>query len=323
MKAAILAVGLLLTTATASVAGRLEDIRARDYLTCGIFPRVAGFTTQTPDGATVGFEPDLCRAVAAAILGDADKTRFVLADSVVGMKNNAELDIVSRRLTWTLTREAGNGLLFGPTMFHDGATFLVAADDAARRHDQLSGATVCLHQGSEPAVAIAAYFMAHGLPMAPAPSSTFEGAAKDFLAGRCRALGADLSELAGVRARGAYRLIEGTVSKEPLALLMRQGDDAFYLIVRWTMFLLIAAEEDGVMAADVRGGKAAAWLAAAAETGKALGLGDDWIARVIGQVGNYGEIYDRHLGNGSPLKLPRGINDLWSRGGLLVAPPVR
>lgn len=321
MRTALIAIALL--SALPAHAGRLDDIRARDYLTCGVFPRVPGFTTQTPSGDTVGFEPDLCRAIAAAVLGDANKVRFVLADSVAGMKSDPEIDVVSRRLTWTLTREAENGLLFGPVMFHDGATFLVKNDDVANAHDQLAAAPVCLHEGSEPAVAVGEFFVERKLNYTPVLSSTFEGAARDFKAGRCRALGADLSELANVRPQGAYRLIDGLISREPLSLLVRQGDDAFYLVMRWTMFALIDAEAAGVTAADIRAGGGRAWLTKAAATGKALGLADDWLVHVIGQIGNYGELYDRHLGSGSPLRLPRGINDLGSRGGLLVSPPVR
>ena len=325
-------VALLAGAGMAHGGARLEQIRERGYLGCGITTEVAGFATVDGQGRYAGFEVDICRAVAAALFGTPERVNFLAARSVGQFKRDPDIDVVARRLTWTLTREAGNGLLFGPIIFFDGAGFLVRDGAAFHEPQHLSRRPICLRGDSETERALSIYAQTTPFELAVRSFASAAGAARAFYAGDCDALAAELSELGAERsAQGArwqdYRILPELISKEPLALLMRQGDEDFFLIVRWTIFALLEAEEFNVTQGNVdslvESGTAKVRGLLGADTGRALGLDERWVADVIRGVGNYGEIFARHLGHNSPIKLERGLNRLWTSGGLMYAPPVR
>jgi len=324
---------LLVLAAPARAASRLEQIRSRGYLSCGIATTVAGFASLSAHGEVRGFEPDLCRAIAAVILGRAAAVHFVEVRSVQTFLRAQAPDVVARRLTDTLRREQRRGLRFSPVVFYDGAALLVRAADALDAASGLAGRRICLAAGGESEPAVAAYFQRQGRTVDLVPARSLDAAAADFAGGRCDALAADRSELAAIRAEypdpAAFKLLPELLSKEPLALLVQGGDPQFSAVVRWTIYALIAAEELGVTQhtasanlepADPEVRQLLGWDRG---NGAALGLDERWASRAIEAVGNYGEIYARHLGAGTPLGLDRGANALWRDGGLMYALPLR
>jgi general L-amino acid transport system substrate-binding protein len=273
----------------------------------------------------------MCRAVSAAIFGVADQVRYETASSVEQFQRNLDIDLVSRRLTWSLQRE-GMALLFGPVMFYDGQGFLVPADSAVQKVSQLSGARICVTPGGLHEANLTAYFLVHQLTLHKVLTQAGRVEA-DLSARRCDAFTADVSELGSLRSRlvriSTFRILSEQISKEPLAQLVRAADVDLFNVLRWTIFALIEAEELGVTSAnldrmtrdadpDIR-----RLLGVTPGNGKALGLDERWAYTVIKTVGNYGEVYERNVGMGSPIKLPRGLNALSSRGGLMFAPPLR
>lgn len=322
---------LCLTTGAAQ-AERLEAIKARGHLTCGVLPGVAGFAVVNPDGSYSGFDIDTCRAVAAAIFGTPDKVKFVQADDVGIFKRQPDVDVVIRRLTWALTRETPLGLIFGPITYYDGQGLMVPAAGATDAK-ALAGKPVCVEQGEGWAGNLMRYSQAHGLELKPVVATDRAVAIKSFLAGACAAYSGDKTMLAAIRAglpRPAdYTILADEFSKEPLAPLVRQGDDRFFQVVRWTMFALIEAEEIGVTSRNITESKgsgepdAKRLLGVIPGNGKALSLGEDWAANVVKGVGNYGEIFARNLGPDTNIRLDRGLNRLWKDGGLMYAPPLR
>ncbi len=330
--AALACLGIFLSWAATGHAGtRLNSIRDRGHLICGVMPQVPGFASVDSNGQYSGFEIDMCRALSAAIFGVPDRARFAMATSVRQFSADSPIDVVARRLTVTLSREARNGLLFGPIIFFDGAGFLVRAGQGWRDPQQLASQPICVRESSEAEQALVAYFEAAGLPLASRRFDGLAAAAAAFFAGICTALTADVSELGGVLGSRAGRedfvILPKMISKEPLALLVREDDPEFLRVVRWTIFALIEAEELGVSSTNIdarlrRGGRDVQGLLGT-QTGPALGLDQGWVVNVIRSVGNYGEIFARHLGADSPIKLERGPNRLWTAGGLLYAPPVR
>ncbi len=324
--------GLALFAAFPAQAGRLEQVKARGYLDCGVFPHVAGFATIDKDGKHRGFDIDICRAVAAAIFGTPDKIRYVEAAGVDVFRKSPGPDLVIRRLTWTLTREASLGLMFGPIVYYDGQGFMVPKSSGFTAARQLAGRRICVEPGEGLGGNLIRYSRANGLDFKPVIAAQLESEAS-FFAGRCAAYSADKTMLASIRASADhpqdYAILPDEISKEPLAPLVRQGDDGFFQIVRWSIFAMIEAEELGVTsrnideqmtspAPDVR-----YLLGVAPGTGQALGLGEQWAADIIRGVGNYGEIFARNLGPDSDIRLDRGLNRLWTDGGLIYAPPVR
>ncbi len=309
---------------------RLAAIRARGHVTCGVVARVAGFTSFNTSGRAIGFEPDLCRAIAAAIFGDGEKVAFVPADAVNQFKSDASLDLVARRLTVTLQRDAGLGLLFSPVVFYDRTTVMVRTESAVQDPAALARRPICVRASSEAAEALVRHFSLNKLELTTVPHPTFEAAAKAFADGACEALAGDLSQLAAERAgRRDLAILPQTLSKEPLALLTRAEDVQFAAVVRWTIYALIAAEEMNVTAGNIGSRRrdpdpdVRRLIGESAGNGKALGLNERWAANAIRAGGNYGELFARHLGADSPLKLERGPNALWTQGGLLYAPPLR
>jgi general L-amino acid transport system substrate-binding protein len=311
--------------------GRVPRIRQRGTLVCGVAPGVAGFARVDERGRYSGLDVDVCRAVSAAIFGTPDKVRYEVAASVDQFQRASDVDLVSRRLTWSLQRE-GMGLLFGPVIFYDGQGFLVPAGLPTQQVRQLSNIPVCVVAGGLNESNLTAYFRAHQLTLQkrliqPAQAET------ELAAGRCGAFSADVSELASLRSEmrkpGDFRILPEQISKEPLAQLVRGTDVDLFNVLRWTIFAMINAEELGVTSENAARMASSAnpdvrrLLGAAPGNGKALGLDESWAYNVVRTVGNYGEIYERNVGMRSAVKLPRGVNALWSAGGLMFAPPLR
>jgi general L-amino acid transport system substrate-binding protein len=314
---------------------RLMRIRQRGALVCGIAPGVSGFAQVDEQGRHWGFDVDICRALSAAIFGTPDKVRYEQASSVDQFLGAPDIDVVSRRLTWSLQRE-GMGLLFGPVMFYDGQAFLVPAKLAVKALRQLSDRRICVVAGGLSESGLTTYFRLHRLTLRkilihpPSGGASLQG---EFSAGRCDGFTADLSELgslrSGMRKPDDFTILDEQISKEPLAQLVRRSDVDLFNVLRWTIFAMIDAEELGVTSANVSEMVNAAepdvkrLLGATPGNGKALGLDEAWAANVIKAVGNYGEAFDRNVGAQSAIKLPRGLNRLWTTGGLMYAPPLR
>ena len=311
---------------------RVSRIRQRGFLVCGVFPGIAGFAQVDREGHYTGFDVDMCRAVAAAIVGSADRIRYEPIASIDLFQQSNDIDIVSRRLTWSLRRE-GMHVLFGPVTFYDGQGFLVPEGLQIDHAAALAGVPVCVAEGSEHDATLTDYFRRHQIALDRIRVADGAAAGRALAEGRCQAFSADVSELASVRStmgnpRG-FRILADRISQEPLAQLVRQEDVDLFNVLRWTVFAMIAAEDFGVSSVNVSEMAArddpeiARLLGTILGNGPALGLDDGWARRVIADVGNYGEVFERNLGMSTPIAMERGLNALWSRGGLLFAPPLR
>ena len=304
---------------------RVDRIKANGYLTCGVNPVTPGFASPDTSGTLHGFDIDICRAVAAAVVGSPEKVQFKTTSHVEDFIGDNTVDMVSRRLTWTLPRE-GLGLRFGPVVFYDGQAVLTTAPD-------WTTVPICVVGGAPHEFNLNAYGRRAGLKLHKVVVRSLDEALEAANVHRCQAITADLSELIGLRARFSDRdtvtLTTTLLSKEPLAPVVRQGDDQFFNIVRWSVYALIGAEEMGVSSKDVDAHLRSddldtrLLLGVVPGSGRALGLDDQWARRIVSTVGNYGEVFERNLGTASGFNLPRGMNDLWNRGGLLYAPLLR
>jgi general L-amino acid transport system substrate-binding protein len=317
--------------AAAPERGRVAQIRQRGSLVCGVAPGVVGFARVDSQGRYSGFDVDICRAVAAAIFGTADKVRYEQAVSVERFQQGSDVDLVSRRLTWSLQRE-GMGLLFGPVMFYDGQGFLVPARLPVQHVPDLANTRICVVAGGLNESNLTIYFRSHALPLRKVLIERARLEA-ELQAGRCDAFTADVSELGFLRSTMQHpdelRILADQISKEPLAQLVHQSDVDLFNVLRWTIFAMINAEELGVTSANLAemAGRddpdIKRLLGATPGNGRALGLDERWAYNVVKAVGNYGEAYERNVGMNSPIKLTRGLNALSSAGGLMFAPPLR
>ena len=326
----------LMLAAGAARAGTLEDVKTRGVLRCGVAPSAPGFAAKDAQGTMRGFDIDLCRAIAAAIFGDASKyevTPLGLRDGFTTLATGG-VDVLTHRFTWTFNRDNGTGLEFVGTMFYDGQGFYVRKSSGAKSIKDLDGATICVAQGSTSELNIADYFRAHKMQYKIATFADLDEARNAYDAGRCDAWSNDRGGLAarglGLKDRNANMLLPETISKEPIGPMVRMGDGAWTHLVRWAMAALIAAEELGVTSANVDAMRASSTnpevkrlLGVGDDLGQKLGLKADWAYQIVKQVGNYGEIYERNMGESTPLGLPRGLNSLWRDGGLLFSPPFR
>jgi general L-amino acid transport system substrate-binding protein len=332
--AAVIALGSigLFGTSDVRAESRLERIRARGHLVCGVETGVAGFAAVDAQGRYSGLDIDICRAVAAAIFGSDLKIRFVETATLDQFVASNDIDIVSRRLTWSLRRE-GLGLLFGPVMFYDGQGFLVPRQGSIRNVRQLSNQPICVLPGGENEFNLNTYFKLHNLVLKKVLLRSLDQAAAELSARHCVAFSADISELGSVRSSTMrdkpFDILPERISKEPLAQVVRQGDDQFFNLLRWTVFAMIGAEELGVTSANVEemtkspDPDVKRLLGVIAGNGQSLGLDEKWAYYVIKTVGNYGEAFERNVGPRSAVGLDRGLNRLWSDGGLLYAPSLR
>lgn len=325
------------TMAVPAVADTLDIVKQRGTVTCGVSQGVAGFSAPDDAGKWHGFDIDFCRAVAAAVLGDPDKVSFVPLSTKERFTalQSGTVDLLSRQTTWTLSRDAGIGIHFVGTIYYDGQGFMVRKDIGVDSALKLSGATVCAEQGTTTEQNTADYFSANKLKYEPVVIDSADGIIKAFDTGRCDVYTTDASALYAQRLKltnpEAYTVLPEIISKEPLGPAVRQGDDQWYHIVKWTYFAMLQAEELGITQANVEEMKASGGpeikrvLGQEADTklGTDLGVTNDWVVNIVKAVGNYGEMFDRNVGAGSPLKIARGLNALWTKGGLQYAPPIR
>jgi general L-amino acid transport system substrate-binding protein len=335
--ASLLAVGSL--AATPALAGKdLDAIKQRGTLVCGVNTGLAGFSAADSQGRWTGLDVDYCRALAAAILGDPNKVRFspLTAQQRFTALQSGEIDVLSRNTTWTLTRDVSMGMHFVGVTFYDGQGFMVPKALNVKSAKQLKGATVCVQSGTTTELNLTDYSRANNLQLKPVVFEKQEAATAAYFSGRCQVFTTDASGLASIRSKEAQKpadhvILPELISKEPLGPAIRRGDDEFFGIAKWTLNALIEAEEYGITQANVdqmkRDSKNPAVMrllgAGTEDTGKLLGLDKDWAFRAIKAVGNYGEIFERHVGEKTPIDLPRGTNALWTNGGLMYAPPVR
>jgi len=339
-RALLPAAAAVLAVAWAESAGAsgetIAQIKSRGTLRCGVSEGIAGFSAKDQSGRWSGLDVDFCRAVAAAVLGDPDKVTFVplRASARFPALQSRAIDLLARNTTWTLAREAGLRVQFAGVLFYDGQAFMVPASSSVKSVSQLKGATVCVQKGTTHEGNLADYFATRGMAITPLVIDSPAEAAEAFFAGRCRAYTSDASQLAAIRLRGpagrGFRILAERISKEPLGPAVRKDDDDWLTLVRWVLFGLVAAEEQGItqqIALGVRGTPRETpvrrALGGEPELGKALGADPDWALRPVQSVGNYGEMFERNLGAKSALKLERGRNRLWTQGGLMYAPPTR
>ncbi|MEW9303945.1 amino acid ABC transporter substrate-binding protein [Labrys neptuniae] len=321
-------------SASMADAATLDTIKQRGQLICGAHQGLAGFSIPNEQGKWAGFDVDYCRALAAAVLGDADKTKFVplsAKDRFTALQAS-EIDVLPRNTTWTLTRETG-GFLFAATNYYDGQGFMVKKSLGVKSTKELDGATVCVQQGTSHELNLSDYFRSIGKPYQILTLATIGEAQNAYESGRCDTFTTDASGLYGVRLAlknpDEHVVLPEIISKEPLGIAVRQGDDQWFNVVKWVYFALVQAEESGVTQANVddmlKSDKPdiKRLLGSEGDFGKQLGLDNQWAYRIIKQVGNYGEVFDRNLGSKSPLKIERGLNALWTDKGLQYSPPIR
>lgn len=332
---AMVLVTVLLLTAGISVAGTLDEVRARGHLIAGVNGGVFGFSMPDDKGVWKGLDVDTAKAIAVAVFGDAGKIKYTALTAVQRLPalQSKEIDVLCRNTTATLTRETVNGLNFAHVNYYDGQGFLVPKKLGVKSAKQLGGATVCVLPGTTTELNAADYFRKTGMPWKPVVIEQNAELNKAFFSGRCDCLTSDLSQLAAQRSVAPnpadYVLLPEIISKEPLAPVVRHGDDQWFDIVNWTVMALIQAEEFGITSKNVdemltsKDPEIQRFLGVTPGLGKALGLDEKWAYNMIKQVGNYGEIFERNVGKNTPLGLERGLNALWTDGGLMYALPLR
>jgi general L-amino acid transport system substrate-binding protein len=327
---------LALAAVHAAQAGpTLDEVKQRGYLKCGVSQGLPGFSAPTAKGEWAGLDVDFCHAVAAAVFGDAGKVRFtsLSAKERFTALQSGEIDLLSRNTTWTISRDTALGFNFVGVTYYDGQGFMVRKDLGIKSATELDGATVCANAGTTTELNMADWFRTRGMRFRPVVFEKSDEVVAAYDAGRCDVYTTDRSGLYAQRIKlknpGAHVILPEVISKEPLGPLVRQGDDQWFNIARWTLFALIAAEELGVNSQNAERQRAASknpevqrLLGGVGNSGQALGLGAGWAFDVIRQVGNYGEIFERNLSR-PPLEIERGLNALWSEGGLMYAPPFR
>ena len=322
-------------TAGFALAGTLEEVRARGHLIAGVNGGVYGFSMPDDKGVWKGLDVDTARAVSAAVFGDANKVKFTALTAVQRLPalQAKEIDVLCRNTTQTLTRETTNGLNFTHVNYYDGQGFLIPKKLGIKSAKELGGATVCVLPGTTTEMNAADFFRTNKLKWKPVVIEQTAELSKAFFAGRCDVLTSDASQLAAHRSVAPnpadYVLLPEIISKEPLAPVVRHGDDQWYDIVNFTVMALINAEEFGITSKNVdqmlksENPEIQRFLGVTPGMGKALGLDENWVYNVIKQVGNYGEIYERNVGPNSKLGLERGLNALWTEGGIMYAAPFR
>ncbi len=316
----------------------LDAIKARGQVVCGVNTGLAGFASADSSGKWSGLDVDVCKALAAAVLSDTDKVKYVPlnAQQRFTALQSGEVDVLARNTTFTLTRDASLGLTATVVNYYDGQGFMVPVKTKMKSAKQLKGQTVCVQSGTTTEKNLTDYSKANNLNIKPVVFEKLEAAENAYFTGRCIAYTTDASGLSSTRSKVAkdpkeHQILPDLISKEPLGPMVRRGDDEWFSIVKWVIYGTMEAEEYGVTQANVDNMKATSadpvvqrLLGGGNEdTGKLLGLDKDWMARVVKAVGNYGESFERNVGPNTPLNLPRGINNLWNKGGLMYAYPVR
>ena len=336
LKSVCLAVALASAALSVQAGPVLDAVRARGQVICGVNTAAPGFAGADSRGNWNGLDVDTCRAVAAAVLGDAQKVKFVPLSSPQRFTalQSGEIDVLARNTTWTLTRDASMGAVFAAINYYDGQGFMVPKKLGVKSAKQLNGATVCLQSGTSSVQALADYFKANNIKFKPVMFDTTEATQSAFLSGRCQVYTTDMSDLAGARTRARnpqdFEILPETISKEPLGPSVRRGDDEWFQIVRWSFYAMVEAEENGISSQNVDELRASSkvpqvmrLVGTGDDAGKLLGLDKDWSYRIIKQVGNYGESGTKNFGPTTPFYLPRGLYNLWTQWGILYAPPIR
>jgi len=336
MKRIVIATGLLVTCSFAASAATLDTIKQRGTLVCGVSAGFAGFSTPDSQGNYKGLDVDYCRALAAGVLGDASKVRYVslTAQNRFTALQSGEIDVLYRNSTQTYLRGVTLGLRQGPVNFYDGQGFVVRRDSGVKDLKGLNGATVCVAQGTTHEVTLGDYGRANGIEWKPLVFDRTDTMLQTFFGGRCDAMTQDASALAGSVTTAApnaadYTILQQTISKEPLGPFTRNGDEVWTDIIAWLHYGLIEAEELGVTAANADEMTKSTTpaiqrlLGSAGDLGSRLGLDNKWMLQAIKAGGNYAEIFERNVGQASPLKLERGLNATWTKGGLMYAIPFK
>ena len=332
--AGLLGAGTLAAAAHAEGSGSvtLDAVRGRGQLVCGVAGGVPGFSLPDSKGVMRGLDADGCRAIAAAVFGDANKVKYVnlSTENRFTALQSGEIDVLIRSTTWTLGREANLGGLFAGVNYYDGTGFLVKTASGVKSAKDLDGATICVQPGTSTELAIADYFRNNNMKFTPLLIENRAELESAFLSGRCDTYSTDSSALATFRAtqpkKEDFVLLPEIISKEPLSYMVRKGDDKWFDIVRWSYFAQLTAEEEGVTSKNVDSMMTTTnpdirrLLGLEGDMGKALGLDNKWAYNIVKQVGNFGEMWDRDI---AVLGVPRGLNNLWTKGGLQYAPPIR
>jgi general L-amino acid transport system substrate-binding protein len=332
---AAMLLAVVVPTSHPAGAQTLKAVKERGTLNCGVSQGLLGFSSMDDKKAWTGFDVDICRALAAAIFGDPAKVTFTpldAADRFTALQSN-KIDVLSRNSTWTMSRESSLGLMFAGVAYYDGQGFLLRRDAGIDTALQLGGKTVCTQTGTTTELNLSDYFRANDMPLKVLALGTAEETLKAYDDRKCDVLTSDVSQLYAERlklsAPDSHVILPEVISKEPLGPAVRQGDDQWFNLVKWTLYSLINAEELGLKSAMVDDAATSSkpdirrLVGTEGEFGDQLGLTKDWAARAVRAVGNYGEIYERNVGTQSRLSIPRGLNALWTQGGIQYAPPVR
>ena len=336
-KLVTLALGAAVSMVAGSVASAatLDDVKAKGFIQCGVSQGLAGFSNPDDAGNWTGMDVDVCRAMAAAIFGDAKKVKFtpLSAKERFTALQSGEVDVLSRNTTWTATRDTALGLNFAGVNFYDGQGFMVRKSLGIKSALELGGAAVCTNTGTTTELNVADYFRSHNLKYKIVAFEKADEVVQAYDKGRCDVYTTDSSGLYAQRPKlskpADHVVLPEIISKEPLGPVVRQGDDQWFNLTKWTLFAMINAEELGVTQANVdkmKGSNNPAikrLLGVEGSFGENLGVGNDWVYNIVKQVGNYGESFDRNVGPKTPLAIARGVNALWSKGGLQYAPPIR
>ena len=338
MKKSVFIGALSAATLAAGIAGAttLDDVKARGELICGVNTGLVGFAAPDANGNWSGFDVAICQAVAGAVLGDPSKVKYVPTSGQTRFTalGSGEVDLLARNTTWTFSRDTDLKLQFTATNYYDGQGFMVRKDSGVTSAKELDGASICIQTGTTTELNLADYFKANNMSYQPITVDSNAEGEQQFLAGACDAYTTDASGLAATRAAFAdpseYVILPEIISKEPLAPAVRQGDDQWTDIVRWTVFALIAAEEYGVTSANIDelakstdNPEIKRMLGTEGDLGAMIGLSKDWAVNAIKANGNYGEIFAATIGEQTPIGLARGLNAQWTQGGLMYAPPFR
>ncbi len=337
--AAALGAATVLASANAFAGPVLDAIKARGAVICGVPTGIAGFAVADSQGKWVGLDVDVCRAVSSAIFGEPEKVKYVPLTSQQRFTalQSGEVDLLSNNTTITLQRDTALGLDFTAITYYDGQGFMVPKKLGLKSAKELNGATVCVAPGTTTELNLADYFRANKMTFKPVVIEKVEEIRAAFFSGRCDVYTTDVSSLAATRVANVpapltaddFIILPEIISKEPLGPMVRHGDHQFTDIVRWTQYAMIEAEEYGITSKNVDdmlksdNPTIKRILGVTPGMGKALGVDEKWVYNIVKQVGNYGESFDRHVGPGSPLKIDRGVNKLWTQGGLQYAPPIR
>ncbi len=324
---------LLFLAGSAAAQSTLDAVRAKGFVQCGVNTGLAGFSQPDSKGVWRGIDVDVCRAVAAAVFGDASKVRYtpLTAQQRFTALQSGEVDVLSRNTTWTLSRDTSLGLNFVGVNYYDGQGFMVPKKLNVKSAKQLNGATICVQPGTTTELNLADYFRANRMSFKPVVIEKLEEVLNAYFAGRCDAFTTDHSGLVALRASRATKpedhvILPEVISKEPLGPAVRHGDDRWFDVVKWSLFAMLEAEELGLSSKNIDGEAKSTnpsiqrFVGASGEMGKMLGVDNRWAFQIVKQVGNYAESFDANLG---PLGFERGLNRLWNQGGLMYAPPIR